>query len=294
MDRNWYFFLCLGCCLELRSPLISQLNRYVSTQRALERAYDDRTEDYCWRGPRRFRFIADAERYFKISLQLRFANGAALMTLPPLNYLIISVYLAPLIFLLNRLEIWKDDSLVSVLFFLLQDKGNACLGILNGTKDGLDKDVTLIGGKLLLVWQHLQENLNKKIKVGVGRRWFWSDEPSPTSSINCWTIAGLSMLNRLVIYDNEKQRIGWANTDYCSVWKWNEDRIEHPSSQMFTYMHKNLNLEWNLSGSTISWYNKYASKFSSVEVWVFCFCAIYVYINYTAVHVGAPICANVH
>ncbi|XP_010912572.1 aspartic proteinase Asp1-like [Elaeis guineensis] len=123
------------------NSLISTLNGYVSTQ-PLKRAYDDPSLPYCWRGPQKFRTIADAQRYFKI-LELRFANGAAPMKLPPVNYLIIS------------------------------SKGNACLGILNGTQVGLKPDENVIGD--------------------------------------------ISLLDLMLIYDNDKKRIGWASTNFCRV-----------------------------------------------------------------------------
>ncbi|KAG1331145.1 aspartic proteinase Asp1-like [Cocos nucifera] len=124
--------------LEPYASFISTLNGYVSKQ-PLKRAYDDHSQPHCWRDPKKFRTIADAQPYFK-NLELRFANGAALMTLPPVNHLIIS------------------------------DKGNACLCILNGTQIGLNR-----------------------------------------------VIGDISMLDRLVIYDNDKLRIGWASTDFCRV-----------------------------------------------------------------------------
>ncbi|XP_008807681.2 aspartic proteinase Asp1-like [Phoenix dactylifera] len=129
--------------LQPYNNFISTLNGHVSKQ-PLTRAYDDHWLPYCWRGPRPFSSIADAQGYFK-QLELRFADGAASMKIPPANYLIIS------------------------------EHHNACLGILNGTEEGLQSNINLIGD--------------------------------------------ISMLDLLVVYDNDKQRIGWASADCSRAFK---------------------------------------------------------------------------
>ncbi|KAK8587685.1 hypothetical protein V6N13_086665 [Hibiscus sabdariffa] len=111
--------------------------------RSLKEAPEDQTLPLCWKGQKPFRSVRDAKRYFKTVLSLAFTNSGRRKTqfeLHPEAYLIIS------------------------------NKGNVCLGILNGTQVGL-------------------QNLN--------------------------VIGDISMQDRMVIYDNEKQVIGWspANCD---------------------------------------------------------------------------------
>ncbi|GKV33982.1 hypothetical protein SLEP1_g42413 [Rubroshorea leprosula] len=102
----------------------------------LKEATDDQTLPLCWKGRRPFKSLRDVRKFFK-SISLAFtSNGAKTQfELPPESYLIIS------------------------------NKGNVCLGILNGSDVGL-------------------KNLN--------------------------IIGDISMQDRMVIYDNEKQLIGWA------------------------------------------------------------------------------------
>ncbi|GLU03866.1 hypothetical protein SLE2022_210390 [Rubroshorea leprosula] len=102
----------------------------------LKEATDDQTLPLCWKGRRPFKSVRDVRKFFK-SISLAFkSNGAKTQfELPPESYLIIS------------------------------NKGNVCLGILNGSDVGL-------------------KNLN--------------------------IIGDISMQDRMVIYDNEKQLIGWA------------------------------------------------------------------------------------
>ncbi|WRX08033.1 Xylanase inhibitor [Theobroma cacao] len=105
--------------------------------RSLKEAPEDQTLPLCWKGRKPFKNVRDVKKYFK-TLALAFASGSRTKTqfeLPPEAYLIIS------------------------------NKGNVCLGILNGTQVGL-------------------QNLN--------------------------VIGDISMQDRMVIYDNEKQVIGWA------------------------------------------------------------------------------------
>ncbi|KAK6287233.1 PREDICTED: aspartic proteinase Asp1 [Theobroma cacao] len=105
--------------------------------RSLKEAPEDQTLPLCWKGRKPFKNVRDVKKYFK-TLALAFASSSRTKTqfeLPPEAYLIIS------------------------------NKGNVCLGILNGTQVGL-------------------QNLN--------------------------VIGDISMQDRMVIYDNEKQVIGWA------------------------------------------------------------------------------------
>ncbi|KDP24798.1 hypothetical protein JCGZ_25323 [Jatropha curcas] len=97
----------------------------------------DQTLPVCWKGKKPFKSLRDVKKYFK-SFALGFANSGRARThfeFPPEAYLIIS------------------------------SKGNACLGILNGTQIGL-RDLNVIGD--------------------------------------------ISMQDRMMIYNNEKQVIGWA------------------------------------------------------------------------------------
>nr|XP_019703818.1 aspartic proteinase Asp1 [Elaeis guineensis] len=123
--------------LQPYNNFISALTNKVSKQ-PLKRVKDSKLP-YCWTGPKPFKSMSDVKQYLETSLELRFDNGGASMTIPPENYLIIS------------------------------NKGNACLGIFNGSEAGLNRDVILIGD--------------------------------------------ISMLDRLVIYDNDKRRIGWGSCD---------------------------------------------------------------------------------
>ncbi|XP_011022860.1 PREDICTED: aspartic proteinase Asp1-like [Populus euphratica] len=116
--------------------LISLIKGELS-KKFLSEALDDHTLPICWKGWKPFESVRDVKKYFK-TFALSFMNGGKSKTqleFPPEAYLIIS------------------------------SKGNACLGILNGTEVGLN-DLNVIGD--------------------------------------------ISMQDRVVIYDNEKQLIGWA------------------------------------------------------------------------------------
>ncbi|KAL9462562.1 hypothetical protein AB3S75_000543 [Citrus x aurantiifolia] len=120
--------------------LTSMMKRELSAK-SLKEAPEDRTLPLCWKGKRPFKNVRDVKKYFK-PLALSFTDGKTrtLFELTPEAYLIIS------------------------------NRGNVCLGILNGAEVGL-QDLNVIGD--------------------------------------------ISMQDRVVIYDNEKQRIGWmpANCD---------------------------------------------------------------------------------
>ncbi|KAH8502717.1 hypothetical protein H0E87_014138 [Populus deltoides] len=116
--------------------LISLMKRELSTK-PLREALDDQTLPICWKGRKPFKSVRDVKKYFK-TFALSFTNDGKSKTqleFPPEAYLIVS------------------------------SKGNACLGVLNGTEVGLN-DLNVIGD--------------------------------------------ISMQDRVVIYDNEKQLIGWA------------------------------------------------------------------------------------
>ncbi|KAL8477418.1 hypothetical protein ACS0TY_029640 [Phlomoides rotata] len=127
------------------SPIYHALLTLITKElsgRSLKEATDDHTLPFCWKGKNPFKSTREVKKYFK-PLALSFSNGwrsKSLFEIPPEAYLIIS------------------------------SKGNACLGILNGTDVGLN-NVNMIGD--------------------------------------------ISMQDKLLIYDNEKQTIGWtpANCD---------------------------------------------------------------------------------
>ncbi|KAL0343228.1 UNVERIFIED_CONTAM: Aspartic proteinase Asp1 [Sesamum angustifolium] len=88
--------------------LVSLINKELS-RTSLREATDDHTLPFCWKGKKPFKSTRDVRKYFK-ALSLSFPNGwraKAQFEIPPEGYLIIS------------------------------SKGNACLGIMNGTDVGL-------------------------------------------------------------------------------------------------------------------------------------------------------------
>ncbi|CAK9325420.1 unnamed protein product [Citrullus colocynthis] len=106
----------------------------------LKEAPEDKTLPICWKGSKAFKSVADARNFFK-PLALSLTNSKNVQfQIPPEAYLIIS------------------------------NKGNVCLGILNGSQVGLG-NVNLIGD--------------------------------------------ISMLDKMVVYDNKRQQIGWAPAN-CS------------------------------------------------------------------------------
>ncbi|KAI3451613.1 hypothetical protein Pfo_008278 [Paulownia fortunei] len=126
---------------QIYHSLLSLIKKELSGK-PMKEATDDHTLPFCWKGKKPFKSTRDVRKYFK-PLAFSFANGwrtKAQFEIPPEAYLIIS------------------------------SKGNACLGILNGTDVGLN-------------------------------------------SFNM--IGDISMQDKLLIYDNEKQVIGWtpANCD---------------------------------------------------------------------------------
>ncbi|XP_057492172.1 aspartic proteinase Asp1-like [Actinidia eriantha] len=132
-----YTYLNSQAYLALVSLLRKELNG-----KPLREALDDQTLPLCWKGKKPVKSIRDIKKYFK-PLALSFSNGwraKSQFEIPPESYLIVS------------------------------SKGNACLGILNGTEVGL-QDYNIIGD--------------------------------------------IAMQDKMVIYNNEKQAIGWvaANCD---------------------------------------------------------------------------------
>ncbi|XP_050229980.1 aspartic proteinase Asp1 isoform X2 [Mercurialis annua] len=121
--------------------LVNLLKKEVS-KTPLTEALDDETLPLCWKGKKAFRSIGEVNKYFKtfmLSFKKRSWRASKIQyEFFPQNYLIIS------------------------------SKGNACLGVLNGTEVGL-RDVNVIGD--------------------------------------------VSMVERLVVYNNEKQMIGWASAN---------------------------------------------------------------------------------
>ncbi|GLT85073.1 hypothetical protein SLE2022_032750 [Rubroshorea leprosula] len=120
------------------AAIIDQLSKDLNGK-PIRLDVEDRTLDVCWEGAKPFEVLSDVDKsYFKpFTLSFTSTRNAQLqLTLE--NYLIIS------------------------------ENGNACLGILNGTKEGLQ-----------------ERNV----------------------------IGDISMLDKLVIYDNEKKQIGWTSAN---------------------------------------------------------------------------------
>ncbi|KAH6765499.1 Eukaryotic aspartyl protease family protein [Perilla frutescens var. hirtella] len=121
---------------QIYHALLTLIHKELSGK-SLKEATDDHTLPFCWKGKKPFKSTRDVRKYFK-SLAFSFSSGwrsKSQFEIPPEGYLIIS------------------------------SKGNACLGILNGTDVGLD-NVNMVGD--------------------------------------------ISMQDKLLVYDNEKQSIGWA------------------------------------------------------------------------------------
>ncbi|KAL3333859.1 hypothetical protein AABB24_030564 [Solanum stoloniferum] len=114
--------------------LLSSIKKNIDTKQLTD-AVNDKSLPVCWKGSKPFKSLIDATRYFK-PLTLSFTKAKN-----------IQLQLTPEAYLIHT------------------DKGNVCLGILNGSEVGLG-DVNIIGD--------------------------------------------ISMLDKMVIYDNEKQQIGWV------------------------------------------------------------------------------------
>ncbi|PIN15487.1 Aspartyl protease [Handroanthus impetiginosus] len=121
--------------------LLSLIKKELS-RTPLKEARDDNTLPFCWKGKKPFKTTRDVRQYFK-TLAFSFSRG------------------------------WRSKSQFEISaegYLIISSKGNACLGILNGTDVGLN-------------------NFNM--------------------------IGDISMQDKLMVYDNEGERIGWtpANCD---------------------------------------------------------------------------------
>ncbi|WMV31816.1 hypothetical protein MTR67_025201 [Solanum verrucosum] len=119
---------------EAYKTLLSLIKKNIDPKQLTD-AVEDKSLPVCWKGSKPFKFLKDATMYFKpLTLSFTKAKNIQLQLIPEA-------------------------------YLILTDKGNVCLGILNGSEAGIG-DVNMIGD--------------------------------------------ISMLDKLVIYDNEKQQIGWA------------------------------------------------------------------------------------
>ncbi|GER36241.1 eukaryotic aspartyl protease family protein [Striga asiatica] len=126
---------------QIYHSLLTFIKKEISGK-PLTEANEDHTLPFCWKGKKPFKSTRDVRKYFK-SLSFTFPNG------------------------------WRSKSQFEITpesYLIISSKGNACLGILNGTDVGLN-------------------------------------------SFNM--IGDISMQDKLLVYDNEKQLIGWtpANCD---------------------------------------------------------------------------------
>ncbi|KAL1820228.1 aspartic proteinase Asp1 isoform X1 [Daucus carota subsp. sativus] len=122
----------------------------------LNEANDDKSLPVCWKGTKPFRSIRDVSNLFK-PLALSFTKSkTAQLQMPPEAYLIVT------------------------------DKGNVCLGIMDGSEVGLE-DFNIIGD--------------------------------------------ISLQDKIVIFDNEKQRIGWATANCERLPK----SVDHEATQNFLH-----------------------------------------------------------
>ncbi|KAG0492260.1 hypothetical protein HPP92_005658 [Vanilla planifolia] len=126
----------------LFQSLLSAINNDVS-KTSLKLAPEEKALTNCWKATTPFKSVLDLKKYFR-TLILGFGSGKApaLLEIPPENY------------------------------FIVTKQGNACLGILDGSRVGLG-DLNLIGD--------------------------------------------ISMQDLVVVYDNERQRIGWARVAGCGL-----------------------------------------------------------------------------
>lgn len=121
-----------------------QLKKTLS-QNQFKDANDDKTLPVCWKGKKAFKSIHDVKNLFK-PLGLSFTNSKNVhLQLSPEAYLIVSVsnirmlsYLAFFLF-----SFYLRQSITEL--YVFQDRGNVCLGILNGKDVGLEESI-IIGG----------------------------------------------------------------------------------------------------------------------------------------------------
>ncbi|KAG0492258.1 hypothetical protein HPP92_005656 [Vanilla planifolia] len=127
----------------LLQSVLSAINNDVS-KTSLKPEPEENALPNCWKATTPFESVLDLKKYFR-TLILGFGGKApAVMEIPPENY------------------------------FIVTKQGNACLGILDGSREGLG-DLNLIGD--------------------------------------------ISMQDLVVVYDNERQRIGWARVAGCDLSK---------------------------------------------------------------------------
>jgi hypothetical protein len=84
--------------------------------------------------------------------------------------------------------------------YSFQDKGNVCLGVLNGTTIGYDS-VVIVGG----IWWPFFSWQNFDCTILFLRNLF-----KPVSPIS---FADVSLRGKLVAYDNDKNEVGWVDFD---------------------------------------------------------------------------------
>ncbi|KAG0492259.1 hypothetical protein HPP92_005657 [Vanilla planifolia] len=134
-------FSCILFLKIIQHSSCSMINNDVS-KTSLKPEPEENALPNCWKATTPFESVLDLKKYFR-TLILGFGGKApAVMEIPPENY------------------------------FIVTKQGNACLGILNGSREGLG-DLNLIGD--------------------------------------------ISMQDLVVVYDNERQRIGWARLAGCDL-----------------------------------------------------------------------------
>ncbi|XVF36943.1 hypothetical protein REPUB_Repub19eG0102300 [Reevesia pubescens] len=122
---------------EVYQTLLNLVRKDLISRKQLQDV-KDKALPVCWKGTRPFKSVQDVRNHFN-TIALSFTGASNIqLQLPPEAYLIVT------------------------------ERGNVCLGILNGTEAGLG-----------------------------------------TSNV----IGDISMQNKLMMYDNENQRIGWASAD---------------------------------------------------------------------------------
>ncbi|XP_022132180.1 aspartic proteinase Asp1-like isoform X2 [Momordica charantia] len=131
----------------------------------------DKTLPVCWKGTKAFRSVVDVRNFFK-PLALSFTDSKNVQfQIPPEAYLIISKF------------------------------GNVCFGILNGSQVGLG-NVNVIGGKM--------RNTVGSTKNHFQVLFFYMLSSNISTSFSPKFVTDISLLDKIVVYDNERQQIGWA------------------------------------------------------------------------------------
>jgi len=153
---------CLNLNVLYSCHIFFQLKKELSGK-PLREALDDQTLPLCWKGRKPFESIRDVKKYFK-TFALSFTNKRKSKTeleFPPEAYLIISVSppfnsfptfdFSSLIYSSIRRSLRMSMNADNIVF---QSKGNACLGILNGTEVGLN-DLNVIGGESFCIIRNI-------------------------------------------------------------------------------------------------------------------------------------------